>query len=147
MPVTETPVTPYRVSRLTKHSAAPGTPTTSVATHGEPKRPRRARALLTGSGHALSRADANSTREFWMTMTMPALMIASATHRLTNVPTAELLHVVTIRPMSPEVSAARSGAPMVIATTGTRMTAVEMARVARTVRATLRRGSSSSSER
>lgn len=147
MPVTETPVTPYRVSRLTKHIAAPGTPTSRVATHGEPKRPSLDRALLTGRGQALSRAEANSTREFWMTMTMPALTMARATHRLTKVPTAELDQAVTIPPRSPAASASRSGAPMVMAMTGTRITAVEMASVASTVRATLRRGFSSSSER
>src|SRR4051812_37892545 len=147
MPVTETPVTPYRVSRFTKQSRAPGTPTARVATHGEPKRPSLAKALLNGSGQALSRAEANRTREFWMTMTMPALMIARATQRLTKVPTAELDQAVTMALMSPPVSWERFEAPMVIAATGTRMITVEMARVARTVRATLRRGCSSSSER
>src|SRR6266568_4646067 len=147
MPVTETPVTPYRVSRLTKQRIAPGTPTARVATQGEPKRPSLEKTLLTGSGQALSRAEANRTREFWMTMTMPALMIARATQRLTKVPTAEFDQAVTMLLMSPPVSCERSDAPMVIATTGTRMTTVEIARVARTVRATLRRGFSSSSER
>ena len=107
MPLTETPVTPYRVSRLTKHRAAPGTPTPSVATHGEPKRPSLARARLTGSGQAVSRAEPKRTREFWMTITMPALMIARATQRLTNVPTAELDQAVTIAPMSPAVRVRR----------------------------------------
>src|SRR4051794_23997316 len=132
MPVTETPVTPYSVSRLTKQRAAPGTPTRRVATQGEPKRPSRDRPLLTGPGHALSRAEANRTREFWMTMTMPALMIARATQRLTKVPTAELDQAVTMVLMSPPVRADRSGAPMVMAITGTRMMTVEMASVART---------------
>src|SRR3954452_1207537 len=147
MPVTETPVTPYSVSRLTKQSTAPGTPTARVATQGEPKRPSLEKTLLTGSGQALSRAEANRTREFWMTMTMPALMIARATQRLTKVPTAELDQAVTMELMSPPVSSLMSEAPRVMAATGTRMITVEMARVASTVRATLRRGCSSSSER
>ncbi len=145
--MTETPVTPYRVSRSTKHIAAPGTPTARVATHGEPNRPSLAKTVFTGPGHALSRAEANRTREFWMTMTMPALTMARATQRLTKVPTAESDQAVTIAPMSPPVSSARSEAPRVMAATGTRMITAEMPRVARTVRATLRRGSSSSSER
>lgn len=103
--------------------------------------------MLTGSGQALSRAEANSTREFWITITMPALMMASATQRLMKVPTAELLQVVTRPEMSPSVRVCRSGAPTVMAATGTRMTAVEMASVHSTVRETLRRGFSSSSER
>ena len=93
-----------------------------MATQGEPKRPSLAKTSLTGWGHALSRAEANRTREFWMTMTMPALMMASATQRLTKAPTAESDQAVTIAPMSPPVSGERSGAPRVIATTGTRMT-------------------------
>ncbi len=145
--MTATPVISLSSSPLTKQSAAPGRPTARVATHGEPNRPRVPKALLTGPGHALSRAEANSTREFWMTMTMPALMMASATQRLMKVPTAELLQAVTMPEMSPELRVARSGAPMVMAATGTRMTAAEIASVHSTVRDTLRRGFSSSSER
>src|SRR3954471_15744232 len=101
-------------------------PTARVATQGEPKRPNLEKRVLTGWGQALSRAEANSTREFWMTMTMPALMIARATQRLTKVPTAELDQAVTMALMSPPVRVDRSEAPMVIATTGTRMITVEM---------------------
>ncbi len=118
-----------------------------METQGALKRLSVPNALFAGSGQALSRPEANSTREFWITMTMPALMIASAMHRLTKVPTAEPDQPATSSEMFPAESASRSGAPTVIAITGTRMTTTERPSVHSTVRATLRRGFSSSSER
>ncbi|OEV32228.1 hypothetical protein AN219_00120 [Streptomyces nanshensis] len=102
---------------------------------------------MTGAGQAESRAEAKTTREFWMTMTMAALMIANAMHRLMNVPTAELLQPRTMPAMSPPARACRSGAPRVMATTGTMTTVKPSARVHSTVRATVRRGFSISSAR
>ncbi|KPC95193.1 hypothetical protein ADL27_10550 [Streptomyces sp. NRRL F-6602] len=148
IPATATPVTSLRTSRLTKHRTAPGTPTTRVATQGEPKRaPSREKARLTGVGQAASRAEAKTTREFWMTMTIAALTMASAMQRLMNVPTVELLHCCTMPAMSPPARECRSGAPRVIATTGTKTMVKPMPRVHSTVRETVRRGFSISSAR
>src|SRR5882724_5333602 len=89
--VTTTLVTPLSLSTGAKHSAAPPRPTTSVDTHGEPNRWLTVpNARLAAVGQARSRAEAYSTREFWMTITITALMMASAMHKLTNVPTPVL---------------------------------------------------------
>ena len=147
MPVTETPVTPYRVSRLTKHSSAPGTPTTSVATHGEPKRPSLDERVVHGLGPGLvaggGEQDAGVLDDHDDARVDDREGHAEADEGADGGVAPRGDHAADVAAREGR----RSGAPMVMAMTGTRMITVEMARVVRTVRATLRRGLSSSSER